>query len=87
MLKVIVSVKDVVSEMFHDPRAEVNVASAIRAFAESVKDSPHKDDYSLYQIGTMDTNNGTITANEPVRISSGHDVQTNNVEELKKAGM
>ena len=75
MLKIIVSVKDNVSEVFNDPRAEINAASAIRSFNHSVIETPHKDDYSLYQIGTMDTCNGTITSNEPIRLCSGHDVK------------
>ena len=82
MLKIIVSVKDVIADIFNDPRSEINAASAIRAFEHSVKESPHKDDYSLYQIGTMDTCNGTITANEPVRLCTGHDVKINNVTDI-----
>lgn len=82
MLKVIVSVKDNVAEMFHDPRTEVNTASAIRAFSQSIEESPHKDDYSLYQIGTMDTNTGDIIPNEPLRIYTGHDVKIKNVTQI-----
>ena len=82
MLKVIVSVKDNVSEIFNDPRVEVNTASAIRAFTNSVKETPYKDDFSLYQVGTFETNNGTVTPNEPLRIYTGHDVKTDNVVDL-----
>lgn len=76
MIKVIVSVKDTVAEIFNDARMEVNIASALRAFNEAVKDSPHKDDYAMYQVGTFDTNTGVIIPNEPVRLCSGHDVKT-----------
>lgn len=84
MLKVIVCVKDNVAEIFNDPRVEINSASAIRAFTESVKDATHKDDYSLYQIGTFDTDNGNVIPNEPLRLYSGHDVKVDNVVQLKE---
>lgn len=84
MIKVIVCVKDTISEVFHDPRVEINTQSAIRAFTQSVQDAPHKDDYCLYQIGTFDTNTGEVTGNEPLRIYSGHDVKVNNVVPLKE---
>ena len=84
MKKLVISVKDNVAEMFNDPRVEVNAASAIRAFTLSVKESPHKDDYSLYLLGEMDTNTGMLTPCEPQRIYSGHDVKINNVEEIGK---
>jgi hypothetical protein len=75
MKKVIVTVKDTVAEIFNDCRVEINAASAIRAFSQGVKDSPHKDDYSLYIIGEMDMDTGVITPCEPMRIHSGHDVK------------
>jgi hypothetical protein len=75
MKKVIISVKDNVAEVFNDARVEINVASAIRSFTASVKDIPHKDDFTLYVIGEMDTNNGTIKPCEPVRVYSGSDVK------------
>ena len=78
MLKVIVCIKDNVAEMFNDPRAEINTASAIRSFTQSIQESPHKDDFSLYQIGTFNTNNGVVEHNEPLKIYSGHDVKTDN---------
>ena len=43
MLKILISVKDTVAEIFNDPRAEINTASAIRSFSMSVSKSPHKD--------------------------------------------
>ena len=83
MKKVIISVKDNVAEMFNDPRVEINAGSAIRAFSQSVQDSPHKDDFSLYVIGEFDTDTGMCEPCEPVRIYTGHDIKTNNIEELK----
>lgn len=80
MIKVLVSVKDEIAEVFNDPRAEINAASAIRAFSHSVKESPNKDDFTLYIVGEIDTRNGVINGNKdnegkyPIRIYSGHDV-------------
>lgn len=85
MLKIIVSVKDNVAEIFNDPRVELNAATAIRAFTHSIQDSPHKDDFSLYQIGTFDTLNGAVKENEPIRLYSGHDVKDGNVVDIKKS--
>lgn len=82
MEKVIVSVKDNVAEIFNDPRVEINAASAIRAFSLSVKETPHKDDYSLYIVGEFDSKNGQIKPCEPQRIYSGHDVKIDNVTEI-----
>lgn len=76
MKKVIVCVRDNVAEVFHDPRTEVNTASAIRAFSDSVIDSPHKDDFALYLIGEHDTDNGSVLPCEPVRIFTGLDVKS-----------
>ena len=84
MLKILISVKDNIAEIFNDPRAEINVPSAIRSFSMSVSDSPHKDDFTLYQIGTFDTNNGNVEFHEPIRIYSGHDVKVDNVTEITK---
>ena len=82
MLKIIISVKDTISEIFNDPRVEVNTASAIRAFTQTIKDSPHKDDFVLYQVGTFNTQNGEVQKGEPIKIHSGHDVKVDNVTEL-----
>jgi hypothetical protein len=83
MKKVMVCVKDTVSEIFHDIRCEVNTASAIRSFSQSLADTPHKDDYQLYLVGEQDQNNGQIEPCDPVRIYSGHDVKTNNVTSIE----
>jgi hypothetical protein len=85
MKKVMVCVKDTVSEIFHDIRCEVNTASAIRSFSASLQDTPHKDDYQLYLVGEQDQNNGEIEPCDPVRIYSGHDVKTNNVTPIEEA--
>jgi len=82
MLKIIISVKDTVSEVFNDPRVEINAGSAIRAFSQSVQESVNKDDYVMYQVGTFDTTNGKVKPNDPIRIYSGHDVKTDNVTSI-----
>lgn len=75
MLKILVSVKDNVADVFNDPHVEINTATAIRSFTASAENQPHKDDFSLYQIGIFDTDNGSIKPNEPIRIMTGHDVK------------
>lgn len=75
MLKIVISVKDTIADIFNDPRVEINAASAIRSFTASVKESPHKDDFALYQIGIFDTSDGSIKPNDPVRLFTGHDVK------------
>jgi len=82
MKKVIISVKDTVAEVFNDPRVEINAASAIRAFTNSIQDNKNKDDFTLYIVGEFDTQNGEVQPCEPVKIFTGHDVKTNkNIEE------
>lgn len=81
MKKVIISVKDTVAEIFNDPRVEINAASAIRAFTNSIESSKSKDDFSLYIIGEFDTNNGEVYPSEPTRIYSGHDVKSKITEQ------
>lgn len=75
MLKTIIALKDTVAETFLDPRTEINTASAMRTFRQSVQDHPNKDDFALYQIGMFDTDKGEILACEPIRIMSGHEVK------------
>jgi hypothetical protein len=75
MIKILCAVKDTISETFTDPRAEINEASAKRAFKMGLEEAKNKDDYALYQIGAFDTESGQIMAIEPVRIMSGHDIK------------
>jgi len=82
MLKVIISVKDTVAEIFNDPRVEINAASAIRAFTNSIEDNKNKDDFTLYIIGEFDTQNGEVQPCDPVKIYSGHDVLLSVTEEV-----
>lgn len=82
MLKIVISVKDTVAEFFNDPRVELNAASAIRSFTVSVKETPHKDDFALYQVGVFDTETGLIKPNDPIRLFTGHDVKLDNVSSI-----
>ena len=74
MIKIIVSIYDKTAELFNDPRQEVNTASAIRAFEDTVKEHPHKNDFVLYQLGAFDSCKGTILPNEPLKICSGFEL-------------
>jgi len=84
MKKVIISVKDTVAEVFNDPRVEINAASAIRAFTNSIQGNQNKDDFTLYIVGEFDSQNGDVQPCEPVKIYSGHDVSANT--EIKELG-
>jgi len=81
MKKVIISVKDTVAEVFNDPRVEINTASAIRAFTNSIEDNKNKDDFVMYMLGEFDSINGEITPCDPVKIYSGHDVTMRHPED------
>lgn len=77
------SIFDTLSEIFHKPFTEINNASATRAFNESIKENPNKNDFVLYHIGAYDDNSGTIIANSnPVKVTSGIECKTAEVTEL-----
>ena len=74
------TIYDTVAEVFNKPFADINDASAIRSFSESVKDQAHKNDYVLYHIGGFDDNSGQITADKaPLKLKSGFEVKNENV--------
>lgn len=75
MEKIIVSVGDNVANVFNDPMVAVNVASAIRSFVDGVVEHKHKDDFVLYKVGVFDTTTGEITANTPVKLITGIEIQ------------
>ena len=80
---------DKVSHVFNPPIQEVNDASAIRAFIQSVKDSPHKNDYELWKLGEFDNNDGQIypgikdSQTSPVKLYTGLDILDTEVTERK----
>lgn len=60
------SIKDLTAQLFHNPFYARNNASAIRTFADAVKDersdfNKHPEDYVLYHVGSFSDHDGTIT--------------------------
>ncbi|AXL14467.1 nonstructural protein [Microviridae sp.] len=77
----IYSIFDTVAEVFNKPFTDINNATAIRSFTQSVLDQPHKNDYVLYNMGEFDDNSGHIQPNKtPTKILSGFDVKNENQE-------
>ena len=70
------SIYDTVAEVFNKPFTEVNNASAIRAFTESLDQVKHKTDYALYRVGEFDEQSGVIKPEEtPSKIYTGFDIK------------
>lgn len=70
------SVFDKVAEVFNKPFTDINDATAIRAFSESIKDNPHKNDYELFYLGEYFDHNGQLVpAKSNKRIYAGVDVK------------
>ncbi len=70
----IFTVHDVVSEKWGKPFFGDNAASAIRGFSEVCKDEGHEfakhpSDYSLYHVGSFETDSGKIEAMSPRQIA------------------
>lgn len=76
----IYSIYDTVAQVFNKPFTDINDATAIRAFSQSVMESPHKNDYQLYNLGEYTDHDGAIVPYEPVRIYTGFDVKNNVVD-------
>ena len=53
----IYSIFDTVAQVFNKPFTDINNDTAIRSFKGSVLEQPHKDDYALYHLGSMDDSN------------------------------
>ena len=67
---------DTVTEVFNKPFTEVNDASAIRAFTNSIEEAKNKNEYELYHIGAYNDNNGQLEGNlNPVKIKTGFEVK------------
>lgn len=72
----IYSIFDTVAGIFNAPFTQINNATAIRAFTNSVHDSPNKDDYVLYKLAQLDDNNGDIEKlPNPEKILTGLEVK------------
>lgn len=78
----IYSIYDTVAEVFNKPFTDINDATAIRSFVQSVSDQPHKNDYVLYNLGVFTDHDGTILQDRPVKIRSGFDVKNADVVEM-----
>lgn len=82
MKKEIYAVYDKVSEMFGHVHAEINEASAVRAFKNSFVDNPNKNDYELYYLGTFTDHNGEVDGIPPKKVCTGFDIVVDNVVDL-----
>jgi len=77
------SIYDTVAEIFNKPFSDVNDASAIRAFSQSLEENKNKNDYVLYHIGGFDDNSGSITCDKaPLKLKSGFELKTAEVTQL-----
>lgn len=70
MIKTIFCVYDSAAESYLDPFFAPTVHFACRGFKEAVNKEGHQfntfpEDYTLYQIGTYDSDTGTITPEDP----------------------
>lgn len=65
------SIYDTVAAIFHKPFTEVNHASAVRAFDNSLIDNPNTTDYVLYFVATMEDTSGVISSVTPEKIRTG----------------
>jgi hypothetical protein len=71
------SIYDTVAEVFNKPFCDHNDQSAVRAFTHSLlaKETPDKNDFQLYRIGSFDDSNGEIEHENPSRVMSGLDIK------------
>lgn len=59
------SVYDKKASFFSLPFGEVNDVCAERQFKNQYTQHPYRDDFALYQVGTLDTESGIITSGNP----------------------
>lgn len=79
-MKNIYTIYDVVAEVFNRPFFDINHASAMRGFENSIlQHSPiNKNDYALYHIGSFDEQSGIIEPLKiPFKLMSGFDIKVN----------
>ena len=74
----IFTVRDLVAEVYLEPFFAQNAAAAIRGFADASSTeghqfNKHSTDFALYQIGSFNTENGFVTACEPIKLASAFD--------------
>lgn len=62
MIRRIYATFDCKAAVYHPPFLALTTAEASRMFVHGVKDSPMRDDLSLYNLGEFDDGQGTINA-------------------------
>jgi len=66
MKHVVLSIRDMVADLFQPPFYQPNKGAGLRAFADAVNHAgdnmlyKHPDDYALYYLGTYDDNDATF---------------------------
>lgn len=75
MKHIMVSVRDVKSEIYGQPFFMVSVGAAIRSFDDAVNKNSddnmlfhHAADFALFQIGVFDDNEGSVEAIVPPKV-------------------
>lgn len=72
------SIFDNVAGVFNQPFAQINDASAKRAFSRACVDNSDKNDYTLYVLGSYSDADGVLVPNKvPVKIMTGFEVRLN----------
>jgi hypothetical protein len=72
----IMTIRDNVTEVFNKPYYSLNNADGIRAFVNSLRGNPNKNDYTLYRCGEFDEENGVhYLEDTPVKIYTGLDIK------------
>lgn len=83
MIYILVTIRDrkvAAFQPLHCVRAE---GEAIRNFQDAVNDpnnrqlNNHADDFELYRVGTLDDQNGEITAEAPKMLANGSQMKIN----------
>jgi len=71
----IYTVHDAAAAYFLPPFCARSDAQARRMFIASLGDSfPHRKDFVLFNIGTFDDENGTVTGSQPTSVLAGFSI-------------
>ena len=65
------AVYDTVAAVFFKPFTEVNDATAVRCFTQSLEGHPSARDYELFRVGSFDDSVGALEPCDLVKIFSG----------------
>lgn len=81
----IYAVKDELTQTFLQPVFVEKEDEIIRIFTYQINNTPiwkdNASDYSLYYLGTFDSDSGTIIAEIPKKVISGHSVRRKDIKE------